>query len=105
MLIVVLSVKQLRWQAYLTASVIVMLIFDLGNRANNLKEEVKLQVLRIFVNKYSNHYWACSHEAWKRLFYFWKKEVVVPNMIDVQKYLSTSKQKQEVKATIGMKGK
>ena len=76
-----------------------------GNRANNLKEEVKLQVLRIFVNKYSNHYWACSHEAWKRLFYFWKKEVVVPNMIDVQKYLSTSKHKQEVKATIGMKGK
>ena len=76
-----------------------------GSRLSNLKEEVALQVLRIFVNLYGNHFWACSHEAWKRLFYPFRKEVVIPNMIDVQKYLSTPEQKQEAKAAIGMEGK
>lgn len=76
-----------------------------GSRLSNLKEEVALQVLRIFVNLYGNHFWACSHEAWKRLFYPFRKEVMIPNMIDVQKYLSTPEQKQEAKAAIGMEGK
>lgn len=76
-----------------------------GSRFSNLKEEVALQILRGFVNHYGNHFWACSHEAWKRLFYLYKSEVVIPNMIDVQKYLSTTEQRQEAKTAIGMEGK
>lgn len=76
-----------------------------GGLISNLKDEFTLQVLRIYVNTYSNHYWACSHEAWRRLFYPWKHEVVTPNMIDVQKYLSTPEDMQKAKAAIGMEGK
>ena len=59
-----------------------------------LKEEFVLQVLRLSGNYFSNHYWACSHAAWRRLFYPWQKEVVIPNMIDVRKYLSSPEEKE-----------
>lgn len=76
-----------------------------GNRLQNLKSELSLQVLRLYVNHYSNHFWACSHAAWIRLFYPWKQEVVIPNMINVEAYLSSSGEKETAKATIGMSGK
>lgn len=76
-----------------------------GSKIQILKEEVTLQLLRIFVNLYSNHYWACSHAAWRRLFYPWKKEEVIPNMIDVQKYLSTPNKVKKAKSAIGMERK
>lgn len=76
-----------------------------GSRLQNMKSELSLQVLRLYVNHYSNHFWACSHAAWKRLFYPWKQEVVIPNMINVEAYLSSSDEKETAKATIGMSGK
>lgn len=76
-----------------------------GSKLNKLKEEFALQILRLYVNHYSNHFWACSHEAWKRLFYPWGKEVVIPNMIDVKKYLSSLEDKEKAKASIGLEGK
>ncbi len=77
-----------------------------GSELQKLKSELSLQVQRLlFVNRYANHFWACSHEAWKRLFYPWKKEVVIPNMIDVWKYLSTSEQKLQAKKEIGLENK
>ena len=77
-----------------------------GSRLQNLKSEILLQLQRLlFVNRYANHFWACSHEAWRRLFYPWKNEVVIPNMIDVEKYLSTKEQKVLAKAAIGMDNK
>ena len=76
-----------------------------GNRISILKNEVALQVLRLYVNHFSNHYWACSHAAWKRLFYPWKKEVVIPNMIDVEQYLSFPEDKENAKSAIGLEGK
>lgn len=76
-----------------------------GSKMNIIKEEFILQVLRLYVNHFSNHCWACSHAAWKRLFYPWKKEVVIPNMIDVRKYLSSPEEKENAKAAIGMRGK
>lgn len=75
-----------------------------GSKTQIIKREMSLQLQRLFVNRYGNHFWACSHEAWKRLFYFWKKEVIIPNMINVEKYISSPKQKQEAKNAIGMKG-
>lgn len=76
-----------------------------GNLVNNMKEELALQVLRAYVNYYGTDFWACSHEAWSRLFYPWKKEVIIPNMIDVLKYLSSPSEKDESKAAIGLEGK
>lgn len=76
-----------------------------GSKMQNIKDEMSLQLQRLlFINLYPNHFWACSHEAWKRLFFPWKKEVIIPNMIDVGKYISNPKQKQEAKNAIGMKG-
>lgn len=76
-----------------------------GNRLQNMKSEITLQMLRLYVNYFSNHYWACSHAAWKRLFYPWKTEVIIPNMIDVKAYLSSPDEKDVAKKAIGMFGK
>lgn len=76
-----------------------------GSFLDRAKNEFSLQVLRLYVNHFSNHYWACSHAAWKRLFYPWKKEVVIPNMIDAKLYLSNLDEKENVKEEIGMKDK
>lgn len=77
-----------------------------GSRIANMKSELSLQIQRLlFVNRYATDFWACSHEAWVRLFYPWKKEVVIPNMIDVQKYLSSSAEKDVAKVAIGLEGK
>lgn len=76
-----------------------------GSRFQNLKSELSLQVLRLYVNHYSNHFWACSHAAWKRLFYAWKREVVIPNMINVEAYLSSPSEKEVAKAAVGMENK
>lgn len=76
-----------------------------GSTISKVKNELSLQVLRLYVNYYSNHFWACSHSAWKRLFYPWKKEVVIPNMIDVEQYLSFPEDKENAKSAIGLEGK
>lgn len=76
-----------------------------GSWLSNVKDEFALQVLRLYVNFFSTNYWACSHAAWRRLFYPWKKEVVIPNMINVKQYLSSLEEKEEAKGTIGLKGK
>ena len=76
-----------------------------GGFLDKVKSEFSLQVLRLYVNHFSNHYWACSHAAWKRLFYPWKKEIVIPNMIDAQLYLSNPEEKDVVKEEIGLEGK
>lgn len=76
-----------------------------GSTISKVKNELSLQVLRLYVNYYSNHFWACSHAAWKRLFYPWKKEVVIPNMINAEKYLSFPEDKEKAKSAIGLEGK
>ena len=72
---------------------------------HRLKLETMLQISRILINIYGTQFWACSHEAWKRLFFPWKKEVIIPNMIDVGKYLSHPSERESAKDVIGMKGK
>ena len=76
-----------------------------GSKFHNLKEEISLQILRAYANHYGNYFWACSHEAWGRLFYPWKSKVIIPNMINVQNFLSTAEQNKEAKSAIGMDGK
>lgn len=76
-----------------------------GTRIANLKSELELQALRLLIDVYANHFWACSEQAWRRLFYPWRKKVVIPNMIDVQKYLSKPEDKDDAKIAIDLKGK
>lgn len=76
-----------------------------GSKVQNLKEEISLAILKVFVNYYGNRFWACSKAAWKRLFYGWHNQVVIPNMIDAEKYLSSPEEREKAKAAIGMEGK
>lgn len=76
-----------------------------GSKMQNLKEEISLAILKVFVNHYGNRFWACSKAAWKRLFYGWHNQVVIPNMIDAEKYLSSPEEREKAKAAIGMEGK
>lgn len=64
-----------------------------GPFLSKLKSEIGLQIMRLFVNMFGTDYWACSNEAAKRLFYPFKKIVVIPNIIDVEKYLPSDNQK------------
>ena len=55
--------------------------------------------MRLYIDRYANHFWACSPEAAKRLFF--KKRlnaaVIIPNIIDVQKYLKQPNSVKEAK--------
>ena len=66
-----------------------------GSFVSRLKSEIGLFIMKIYVNKYANHFWACSVAAAKRLFYKNKKFVVIPNMIDVQKYFHNDEIRKE----------
>ena len=37
-----------------------------GSTISKVKNELSLQVLRLYVNYYSNHFWACSHAAFRQ---------------------------------------
>lgn len=60
-----------------------------GNKLSIFLNELKLIYLKWNVNQYANYYWACSEAAGKRLFAKEKKFTVIPNVIDVNKYLMT----------------
>lgn len=59
-----------------------------GSLINRIKSEIGLTIMKWFVNRYGTDFWACSDAAARRLFYKEKKTVVIPNIIDVQKYLN-----------------
>lgn len=63
---------------------------------NKMKSEISLFIMKWFVNRYGTDFWACSEAAARRLFYSWKNKVIIPNIIDVSKYLNnTEKRKKE----------
>lgn len=70
-----------------------------GNAISRIKNELILQLMRVYINKFANHFWACSPEAAKRLFYSNKlnQAVIIPNVIDVEKYIKTPESKQKAK--------
>lgn len=61
-----------------------------GSRLSILKNEMILLGMKLYVNKYANYFWACSIAAAKRLFYKDKEYTIIPNMINVEKYLASS---------------
>ena len=70
-----------------------------GSFIRRAKEEALLQLMRHYIDTYANQYWACSSQAAKRLFYKRRLQeaVVIPNIIDVEKYLSTGNSKEDAK--------
>lgn len=60
-----------------------------GSFVSKIISELKLQVMRLYVNLFATDYFACSENAAKRLFYNHKKAIIINNAISVEKYLCT----------------
>lgn len=78
-----------------------------GNWFKRMINEFKLQYMRVYIDKYANQFWACSEDAAKRLFYQKRlhNSVVIPNIIDVEKYLTDETIVSDAKAKFGLQGK
>lgn len=76
-----------------------------GSKLNILKEEISLQILRCFVSINATSRWACSHEAWKRLYFPWDKEIIINNMINPERYLPGPDSKNYARNKFGLEGK
>lgn len=76
-----------------------------GGFTSKIKKELALAVMKSLIELYATDRWACSAEAWHRLFFPWHKSVVIHNMIDAGGY-TTSKQKRLLaKQKFGLEGK
>lgn len=73
-----------------------------GDKIAVLKSEIGLFVMKLFVNYFGTHFWACSKRAAERLFYNRKEYMVIPNMIDVSKYLNASIHRHEERERLGI---
>lgn len=71
-----------------------------GSKLSILKNEIALFLMKIFVNRYATDFWACSAPAAKRLFYKNKKYVVIPNVIDAEKYLPSDEKRELERAAL-----
>lgn len=78
-----------------------------GNVISRMMNELKLQIMRMYIEKYATDYWACSKEAAKRLFYTKRlsSSIIIPNIIDVLKYLKKSNSKEIAKEKFGFTNK
>lgn len=74
-----------------------------GSLITRVKSEAGLCLMKKYVNKYANHFWACSEAAARRLFYNYQKAVIIPNVINVEKYLHDDEkrmvERQRIEAT------
>ena len=73
-----------------------------GNLFQKARRELSLQIMRVFVNRYATHNFACSPRAAKRLFYNSDETLIVPNMIDVQKYLDQEENRRLARKKYGI---
>lgn len=78
-----------------------------GNIFNRTINELKLQLMRMYIDRYATDYWACSKEAAKRLFYSKRlsSSIIIPNIIDVSKYLKEPNSKEIAKEKFGLTNK
>ena len=73
-----------------------------GNFLSKIINEVKLQIMRIYVNLFATDYFACSESAAKRLFYNHKKAIIINNAISVEQYLCTPEKYNAARASLGI---
>lgn len=78
-----------------------------GNIVSRAINELKLQLMKVYIDRYATNYWACSEDAAKRLFYAKRipNSVIIPNIIDVEKYLKKTDSKRNAKEKFGFTGK
>jgi len=76
-----------------------------GSTMQRLKLEVQLALMKLSIEAFATDRWACSVAAWQRLFMPWHKRVVINNMIDVSRYMSTSERRVSAKSRFGLAGK
>lgn len=73
-----------------------------GSFLSKLINEIKLQLMRLYVNIFATDYFACSENAAKRLFYNHKKAIVINNAISVEKYLCTKEKYFKARTELGI---
>lgn len=77
-------------------------IHFIGSFLSKIISEIKLQIMRIYVNLFATDYFACSESAAKRLFYNYKKAIIINNAISVEKYLCTPDKYNAARACLGI---
>lgn len=75
-----------------------------GSFSSRLFNEISLQGMKLFIEKYATDRWACSIPAWNRLYYPWHPKVIIDNMIDTRRYLSTPEKRHLAKEKFGLDG-
>ena len=76
-----------------------------GNRFRILLNEMKLWIMKHYVRRYGNAFWACSEAAGRRLFPAHAPVKVIPNVIDVRKYLNDKQKRERCKSRFNLTGK
>lgn len=76
-----------------------------GSFYERLKNELVLFIYKWSIEKYATHRWACSVGAWKRLFMPWRNIVVINNVIDPSKFISSSQKRYNAKKHFGLENK
>ena len=66
-----------------------------GGALRRALSEVRLGLMKLYVNRFANAFWACSEAAGRRLFYRNKPVQVIPNVIDVRAHLCTPEKRAE----------
>ena len=72
-----------------------------GSAHSILLNELKLQIMKIYVKRYGTDFWACSQAAGKRLFGH-KAVKIIPNVIEVEKYLPGAQKTRDAKEKRGL---
>lgn len=73
-----------------------------GSRLSKLKNEIALAGMKGLIELFATERWACSYAAWKRLYMPWRKKVVINNMIDTRRYLSSTEKIESAKRRFGL---
>ena len=72
-----------------------------GQKLSILMSETKLALLKKYVNHFGTDFWACSEAAGKRLFKQNRTIKIIPNVIDVEKYLPAKEKHDVVRKRLG----
>ena len=76
-----------------------------GGLVSRIKNELALIGMKGFIELFATDRWACSENAWRRLYMPWHKHVVIDNMIDTCRYLADAKKKSDKKRQMGLENK
>lgn len=73
-----------------------------GGLLSRTKNELSLALQKGLIDIYATDRWACSQIAWERLFMPWHKRVIIHNIIDTRKYLTSKEKRKAAKSKFGL---